>query len=150
RLCPNLGARTIVDLDDLEHVKIERRLKLLSPSMELAHEGYRYALYRFSELNWSKRFVASIVCSSDDRAYLQQHGVANAFTIPNGVTLPERTHEPRATSAPGAALRVAFLGNLEYPPNADAVEFFASEVLPLLRARYPQASFDVIGPGVSP
>jgi glycosyltransferase involved in cell wall biosynthesis len=42
------------------------------------------------------------------------------------------------------AVRIAFIGHLAYAPNAEAVEWFAREVLPLLRAR-PGLVFEVAG-----
>jgi GT2 family glycosyltransferase/glycosyltransferase involved in cell wall biosynthesis len=42
---------------------------------------------------------------------------------------------------------ILFLGGFGHPPNAHAVAFFASRVMPLLRRRLPDATFDVIGSG---
>ncbi len=44
-----------------------------------------------------------------------------------------------------AAPRVVFTGNMDYWPNADAVIWFAQDVLPKLRARMPGLSFWVVG-----
>ncbi len=44
---------------------------------------------------------------------------------------------------------VAFLGNYQHPPNYEAVEFFARQVLPKLRADIPDISFRVYGSNVS-
>ena len=149
RLCRSVRERTIVDLDDLEHLKIARLLKL-HPRRILAQEWYRYAIYRSAELHGSRRFLASVVCSEKDRAYLSGHGCRNAVTVPNGVSLPANGSSTRSTRsrAPGTH-RIAFLGNLGYAPNADAVEFFARDVLPLLRQRVPNVTFDVLGPGAT-
>jgi len=43
-----------------------------------------------------------------------------------------------------------FVGHLAYAPNADAVAWFASSVLPLVRARVPKAFFTVVGGDASP
>jgi glycosyltransferase involved in cell wall biosynthesis len=151
RLCTAARGRTIVDLDDLEHVKIARLLKLQRTSPARARNVYRYALFRHLEVSWSRRFLASVVCSEEDRAYLERHGCHNVHVVPNGpvspVTWAESHVVPRDPSRP---LRVVFLGNVGFEPNADAIEFFASEVLPRLRAQIPDATFDVIGPGATP
>ncbi|MDP9148722.1 MAG: glycosyltransferase family 4 protein [Myxococcota bacterium] len=150
RLCRSVRTRTVVDLDDLEHLKIARLLKLY-PRRFLAREWYRYALYRSAELRGSRRFLASVVCSEQDRAYLSEHGCENAVIVPNGVSLPGNgspSSGPRPSSR--GAPRIAFLGNLGYAPNADAVAFFARDVLPLLRMQLPAATFDVLGPGATP
>lgn len=40
---------------------------------------------------------------------------------------------------------LAFLGNYNHPPNLQAVKFFVDEVLPLLRRRMPDVTFDIYG-----
>jgi glycosyltransferase involved in cell wall biosynthesis len=148
RLCPNAPGRTILDLDDLEHVKLARALKLSRSAAPLARDLYRYALYRRQEISSSQRFLASVVCSDEDRVYLSDRGCENVVTIPNGVDIPAqgRATGKRESSSP---LHVAFLGHMGYAPNIDAVEFFAREVLPLIHEQRPEATFDVIGPGAS-
>jgi sugar transferase (PEP-CTERM/EpsH1 system associated) len=42
-------------------------------------------------------------------------------------------------------LRVVFIGVMDYPPNIDAVSFFAELVWSKIRAAYPQARFLIIG-----
>jgi len=42
---------------------------------------------------------------------------------------------------------ILFLGGFGHPPNAQAVKFFADDVMPLIRARLPEAVFNVIGSG---
>jgi sugar transferase (PEP-CTERM/EpsH1 system associated) len=46
-------------------------------------------------------------------------------------------------SASGPSL--VFTGNMDYWPNADAVIWFAREVMPLLRARVPDLNFWIVG-----
>jgi len=41
---------------------------------------------------------------------------------------------------------ILFIGGFAHPPNADAVLHFAREILPLVKARIPEAIFQVIGP----
>jgi sugar transferase (PEP-CTERM/EpsH1 system associated) len=38
-----------------------------------------------------------------------------------------------------------FTGTMDYPPNVDAVVWFAQTILPLIRARLPDAQFHVVG-----
>jgi glycosyltransferase involved in cell wall biosynthesis len=42
-----------------------------------------------------------------------------------------------------------FVGNLAYPPNAEAVRWFATEILPKIRQKRPSARFKVVGGGAS-
>ena len=38
-----------------------------------------------------------------------------------------------------------FTGTMDYPPNVDAVIWFATEILPLIRRTLPSAQFHVVG-----
>ena len=55
---------------------------------------------------------------------------------------PSDTYD-RPFGEPGPCL--VFTGNMDYWPNADAVIWFAHEVLPLLRARIPGIRFWIVG-----
>jgi len=48
---------------------------------------------------------------------------------------------PFATAGP----HLVFTGNMDYRPNADAVQWFVADVFPLLRRRYPTIEFHVVG-----
>ena len=50
----------------------------------------------------------------------------------------------------GPAPCLVFTGNMDYWPNADAVIWFANDVLPLLRATVPDAEFWIVGANPSP
>lgn len=151
RLLAAVRKRTILDLDDVEHVRIRRHLALHRswwPSGELLREVNRYFLYRRMELRWSRGFRATVVCSESDRLYLEGHGCRNVRVVPNGVNESGTSgNEQRGgTTAGGRPLRVAFLGNLAHGPNLDAVTYFADEVLPLLKTTEPDFVFEVFGP----
>ncbi len=140
----SLAARTIVDLDDLEHVKLRRSLALQASPLAMLRGLYRYLLYRHGEVHASRRFRAALVCSDDDRRYLAERGCRNVAVVPNGTLIPEQL--PARVVSPGP-LRLVFLGNLGYPPNLDAVRHFADDILPVLNTRQADLRFDVIGPG---
>lgn len=38
-----------------------------------------------------------------------------------------------------------FTGTMDYPPNEDAVVWFANDILPLIRRRLPEAQFHIVG-----
>lgn len=61
--------------------------------------------------------------------------------IPNGVDLeqfPYRTDGREADT-------IVFTGRMAYFPNADAAVWFATEILPMIRAQVPQARFQIVG-----
>jgi glycosyltransferase involved in cell wall biosynthesis len=151
RLFRSVRERTIIDLDDIEHQRMRLGAKYQRPpARSWAKLVYRYSLYRWMELTWSRSFLATVVCSDDDRRYLEERGCRNVIVVPNGVnesatTLPV---EPSPRTA-ASALRLAFLGNVEHPPNLDGISFFAHEVLPIIREAHPDAVLDVLGPSAT-
>src|SRR5690606_27197519 len=45
---------------------------------------------------------------------------------------------------------IVFTGAMDYWPNVDAVQWFATEVLPRIREREPRASFWIVGRNPTP
>ena len=146
RLCAGFAGKTIIDLDDHEHLKIAHQLNIAKTLLCRIKHFYRYWLYRRVETLWSRRFLASVVCSEKDRAYLRRHGGGDAFVVPNGSDLA--TTAERQPGAEAAPLRLVFLGNLDYRPNGDALDYFVADILPALVQARPEVQLDVIGPNL--
>jgi glycosyltransferase involved in cell wall biosynthesis len=47
-------------------------------------------------------------------------------------------------------LKLVFVGNMNYPPNRDAVVWFARQVIPIIEESVSDVAFDVIGPNAAP
>jgi glycosyltransferase involved in cell wall biosynthesis len=113
-----------------------------------AHERALFSLKAWLllrlESSYAPRFDGVVVVSEDERQLLGRISPgATATVVPNGVDLA--AHSPLADDGhPGTLL---FVGNLEYPPNAEAVVEFCTTTLPHLRARIPEARLLVVGPG---
>lgn len=81
-------------------------------------EIYRFLLYRWLELRWSRKFRAVVVCSEADKEYLVTQGVRRAVVVPNTVSAQEATSDQPGLRAHGRRhLRLAFLGNLADAPS---------------------------------
>ena len=75
--------------------------------------------------------------------------VYDSFTRPgaatvaaNGVDLEAFRPSPNADPVPWSCV---FVGAMDYLPNIDAVVWFAHEVWPVVRAKYPAAEFRIVG-----
>jgi hypothetical protein len=64
---------------------------------------------------------------------------SDSAILPPGFLVPDKT--PAFAEREG----IAFIGNYNHPPNIEAVEFFAQQVMPLLRRELPGAAFHVYG-----
>jgi len=81
------------------------------------------------------------VSGEDARRMQTEYGVAHVDWAPTGVDLDYFC--PRATSEP--VTDFVFTGSMDWMPNADAVRWFVTEVLPLIRKRHPACSLAIVG-----
>ncbi|HSS73974.1 MAG TPA: glycosyltransferase [Gaiellaceae bacterium] len=134
-----------VDLDDIEPQTYRRLAELHrlnsdeTGAQAMEAEAARYEpLLEEALASWDRVYV----CSELDRARL---GARTLRVLPNVV-------EPSMRAERGDGLfTFLFVGNLDYYPNGDAVRWFATGVLPALRALAP-APFRVLvaGNGAAP
>lgn len=132
----------IIDEHNLEFVRAERRLKTLRhPLKRLYHYGIWRRLKRY-ELKVLAGCRMCWVCSGEDETVLRSLGVGTRLrVVPNAVDIDffkpaGKRKDPR---------KIVFLGTMWYEPNADAVEFFASEILPGVLNKCPEAKVLVVG-----
>jgi glycosyltransferase involved in cell wall biosynthesis len=99
------------------------------------------ALARYQERRWFGYADRVVVTSPSDRQALSGGLSAQRIAvIPNGVDLEYFAYQP----APEAG-RIVFTGNMSWPPNEDAAEHFARDLMPAIRNRVPGASFWIVG-----
>lgn len=100
---------------------------------------------RWRARRWERRVLAQaaaiVAVTEDDAQALSRIGARPAHVVPNGVDVAAFSEVEPALRAQ----RVLFVGNFEYAPNMDAVEWAAAEILPRLWQRLPQARFVVCG-----
>ncbi|MDN3920450.1 TIGR03087 family PEP-CTERM/XrtA system glycosyltransferase [Roseateles violae] len=76
---------------------------------------------------------------------------AELQALGNGVDADFFSPEPgRASPFPAGQWPLVFTGAMDYWPNADAVIWFAEQVLPALRQRHPQLQFHIVGRNPTP
>jgi polysaccharide biosynthesis protein PslH len=98
-------------------------------------------LSRRQERRWFRYADRVVVTSpSDAQALSSGLSVERIAVIPNGVDLEYFAYRP----APDAG-RIVFTGNMSWPPNEDAAEHFARDLLPAIRNKVPAASFWIVG-----
>lgn len=131
--CPE--ARIVFDTVDLHFLRESREMEL---------KGHRVggALLRRKreELDVVRQSDVTVVVSDVERELLKADCVETAVEV-----LPT-IHDLNLTKTAFADREgIVFIGGFEHPPNVDAIEYYATEVLPLLRERRPDLSLTVIG-----
>ncbi len=133
-------------LFDWHNIESEAMSRYAGGAPTPAHRLYaRVTAKRLFALEGSilSRAAGHLVCSSREAETLRSRVPgARVAVIENGV-------DTRAFGRPTAAIRerdaLVFVGSMNYGPNIDAVLHFAREVWPLVRDRFPQWRFLVVG-----
>lgn len=137
-----IGAiRFVMDFVDVDSVKFEAY-----PTFANRQEGKRLRAF---ELAVAERSDLGLFVSDAEAALfrartgLDEHRIA---TLENGIDLkhfdPARAYP--AVETMGSPL-IVFTGQMDYPPNIEAVCDFARGTLPAIRAIHPNACFAIVG-----
>lgn len=154
-LARQYGARLLLDEFNAEYV-LQRRAALNDLrrwQQPRALIGGLYSLLQWRKLAaYERRLLAAydavLVVSEEDRQALRRLTRAGQIAIvPNGVDCDYFLPRP-AASRPTA--QIVFTGTLDFRPNIDAVHWFATEVLPLVRAQRHDLRFVVVGRNPAP
>jgi polysaccharide biosynthesis protein PslH len=132
--------RTALDLHNIESDLHARFAESEGRVQAFAHRTFARAALSH-ERRWLPCFHHVLAASDTDAARVRAIAPgARVSVYPNAIR--SRPLPPRA----GEHV-IVFSGNLEYHPNAQAVRFFRREVWPLLRARWPELVWRLVGRG---
>jgi glycosyltransferase involved in cell wall biosynthesis len=136
--------RTAIDLHNIEHRRLELKLRYGGIHLSTPLEYLEFLRLRRFERRAGKFPYEFIVCSETDAQALRY--APNVRVVPNGVEIPDAT-DLQNTKLKQAAQRSIFLfvGDMQYPPNVDAVTHFAQRVLPRIHAEEPGDQFLIVG-----
>jgi polysaccharide biosynthesis protein PslH len=142
-LAKHIEARVIVDLDDIETRRASRQLNTSSVG-HAAHWRSRLNNWVLSE--YHRKGLSTIdtclVCSDEDRRYvLDRQWTTRVQVIPNAIDV-KSSAEPLLA---GEGRTLLFCGTLSYEPNADAVVWFARDVLPHIKRIHRDVRVLVVG-----
>jgi glycosyltransferase involved in cell wall biosynthesis len=130
----------VFDLDDIEHVIAVRHAR---QEHSIRNKVFGFATVPnlvAAERRGVSHAARTLVCSQVDAERMRKLFKTDKIdVIPNAMPLPERVVPIVANKQ---MLMVAAYG---YDPNADAAEFFITQVLPLVRARVPEAELHLVG-----
>lgn len=148
-LAPTSPTRTVLASYDVERVRMER---LAAAARGLAGLALRLeaARARRFEAENLRRFDGVIAVSELDRGiYVDDYGLApeRVLVVENGVDPAYFSFQARRREGPP---RVLYVGNLRYPPNAQAALRLLRGIMPRLWAQVPDAEVVVLGAGPPP
>ncbi|HVA62086.1 MAG TPA: glycosyltransferase [Terriglobales bacterium] len=140
---PAVATPVVLNCHNVEHLIFERFAELEPGWAKRWYARLEGGAVRRAEGRALGRAQLALACSETDRALLARlHPQLELAVVPNVV---EVAAEAASAPAGGPAAVVLFQGSMDWYPNRDAVEYFAHEILPLIRAEQPAVKFVVAG-----
>jgi polysaccharide biosynthesis protein PslH len=144
---PRTGKR-IVELGDVDSEKFRSYAETARPPMRQIYRR-EWQLVRQLERRVALECDHAVLVSAAEAALFRTHvpeAASKIVGISNGVD--HRYFDPSldfAAPFDPALPTFVFTGTMDYIPNIDAVVWFATEVLPLIRQAHPMAQFFIVG-----
>lgn len=132
----------ILDLPDAFSLYWKRRVAAAKNPLDRWFRNLEFRRLAAYEKQMLPKFSKALVCSKEDQTYLKNLGIHNVGLLPNGVNLT--SFSPQSSSLI-VKNRILFTGNMDYAPNIDAVQYFVSDILPLVLAQNPEVEFVIAG-----
>lgn len=137
------GALRVVVLHSVSYTTFGRQLeiengwadRMVTASWRLVYERLEKRLDRYADL------IVTLTKQNERELLALNERLPAVNCLTNGVDFEYFELAP-PTSRPRG---VCFVGRMDYPPNVDAVRYFADEVWPLVRERRPELTFTVVG-----
>jgi len=131
----------ILDLPDAYSLYWKRRIAAKSGLMKWFATLEQKRVFDYEAV--LEAYDLSLVCSGEDRKYLEQErGIKNVRLLPNGVDMETFSGSGHDYSR---ADLILFTGNMDYAPNVDAVIYFVQEIFPAIKRECPQVRFMIAG-----
>lgn len=140
-----LAARFIMDFGDVDSAKFAAYAEDAAGPMRWLYRREADRLFAFERAVAARADFTTFVSEAEATLFRDATGLPNIRALSNGIDF--EAFDPDADFAPlGAAERgegplLLFTGQMDYPPNIDAVRWFVREVLP----HVPGARFVVAG-----
>jgi sugar transferase (PEP-CTERM/EpsH1 system associated) len=134
----------VMDFVDMDSEKFAAYGAGARGMMHWAWRREQRRLFAF-ERETARRAVVSLFVSEAEAALFRERTGLTAESvavIENGIDLD---HYRPALHEPGASPLIVFTGQMNYQPNVEAAAGFARDVLPRVRARFPDARFGIVG-----
>ncbi len=138
-------ARFIMDFCDVDSVKFDQYAtnEAFPKNLMMKREARLLGAY---ERGIANRARASLfVSDAEAELFRRRSGAERVMTVENGIDTGH--FDPRAAFRPvdEAGPLIVFTGQMDYPPNVEAVRWFANDILPHVRERHAKARFAIVG-----
>jgi sugar transferase (PEP-CTERM/EpsH1 system associated) len=150
---PFPNARRVVDFCDVDSDKWRQYADQKSAPMSWLYRYEAHQLLRY-ERQVARDYDASLFVSAPEAELFRQLAPESSSKIghfSNGVDTDYFSPDaPHANPYADGERALVFTGAMDYWPNVDAVQWFAEDVFPALRAKYADLRFYIVGSRPAP
>ncbi len=145
-----IRSRFVMDFGDVDSEKFAQYGREASGPMRWVHRREANLLGAFEAQVAKRADLVTFVSRAEAHLFRSRTGLSNVQALSNGIDLaffdPEGEFPPLPADARFSGPMMLFTGQMDYPPNVDAVCWFAKQVLPLL----PGTHFVIAGRAPTP
>lgn len=147
-----IKAKVVVDIDDIEPVRMERRI---NTDQSLGrYQRFRLLLNNrfFADYHKNLKKVEScLVCSEKDKELVERSGWSSkVHVVPNTVDVRRYDGVPQLTENIWAGKVILCCGHLGYAPNVDGLKWFIEKAWPIIKERVPGVKLHMVGKDPDP
>lgn len=128
-----------IDYQDVFSAGMKRRADIASPFTRPIYIMEYKRLQRY-EADVFDDFNVKAIISEPDQQLIPHPRRNEILIVPNGVD-----HDFFAPQEQEKRHDIVFTGNMSYPPNVNAVEYLANEIMPIVWKRIPNATLYIAG-----
>jgi polysaccharide biosynthesis protein PslH len=142
------GIRFVMDFVDMDSAKFATYAAQASGLSAFANAQEAKRLFAFERAVAARADLSLFVSEAEAALFARETGLgaAKIAFIENGIDLEAYDPaQPRGDIERGEGALIVFTGQMDYRPNIDAVDAFARQALPLIRAQHPSARFAIVG-----
>lgn len=143
RFIPPNSPPVLVDFTDSLMLYLQRSIKLRRTWAERIVDFWERRTLVAYERKMLKRIQSALVCSHVDAQYFKRDHPQHTFEVVRNVVDTEQ-FQPKMHNE-GHKPRLIITGTLFYFPNVDSVFYYTDEILPKIRARFPDLETLIVG-----
>jgi len=141
--------RVVMDFVDVDSAKFAAYAAAARPGPVRAIHAREARVLSAYEERFARRADLSLLVTPEERDLFvsglsDPTGIAVA-ALGNGIDAAHFSPDAVAPDRLSAGPQIVFTGQMDYAPNVAAVRLFAQHVMPVIRARHPQAGFAIVG-----
>jgi sugar transferase (PEP-CTERM/EpsH1 system associated) len=137
------GMKVIIDQHNIEHELLRLTYEQEKTWLRKWYNWYEYRLVKQAEIERCRKADLVLVTSERERQILKGLLPENLIeVVRTGIDIEAFSENCAEQEAPH---QVIFTGTMNYYPNTNAVLFFAQQCWPLIRAKVPDASWQIVG-----